>query len=536
MKFTMVALLVLANVSYGATYYVANGGNDLNDGRNPNSPWKTIAKVEAANLQPGDTILLKRGDEWREMLDVHWSGSPAARIEFSSYGSGALPIISGADIRAGWLSEEENSFKIYSTVQAADPTQAFEDGTRLAVASAKNAMFPGSYWFDYVDSKLYIRLREDANPNDHLVEVSARNYAIAFFCRSHLSFSGLQIQMAERDNFAAAGAFTDVIVDNVQTFRAHEAGMSFYSPDEFSPQDNLYVHRVLSAFNAGTGILKINGGNNVVVDSCVAHDNAFDSSVSDYQAGIRFVSDGSSDARRIRNSEIRYSTAYNNGYLNGVAALAQRGHGIWCDTCGTGTRVHHNIAYHNNKAGIMIEWAGAAGGVTADHNLAYDNETGILLSRMCHYVLIVNNTAYHNYVNLSAQGQYGGGETVVGMVGNIIANNITSDATGHEVVAQWGMENNSLGEGYGNIWSNNCFGPPHAAFAIFGLKHILSTYAQIDAAYGGPLHSVQEDPQLVSPTAGNFSLLPPSPARGAGLVFPAIMSHACSKTPNIGAY
>ena len=53
--------------STGKTYYVdASGGNDANNGLSSSAAWKTIAKVNGVSLAPGDTVLLKRGEVWRE--------------------------------------------------------------------------------------------------------------------------------------------------------------------------------------------------------------------------------------------------------------------------------------------------------------------------------------------------------------------------------------------------------------------------------------------------------------------------------------
>lgn len=49
----------------GTAYYVAENGNDNNDGLSPQSPIKTIAKVNSLNLVPNDGVFFKRGDIFR---------------------------------------------------------------------------------------------------------------------------------------------------------------------------------------------------------------------------------------------------------------------------------------------------------------------------------------------------------------------------------------------------------------------------------------------------------------------------------------
>ena len=82
----------------GSTYYVdATGGNDSNNGLSTAAAWKTISKVNSSSFLPGDTILLKRGEIWREKLTVPSGGSVGNPITLGSYGIGAKPIIQGAN-------------------------------------------------------------------------------------------------------------------------------------------------------------------------------------------------------------------------------------------------------------------------------------------------------------------------------------------------------------------------------------------------------------------------------------------------------
>ena len=46
----------------GTKYYVSADGNDSNDGKSIDTPWKTLARVDKAQLLPGDGVLFRRGD------------------------------------------------------------------------------------------------------------------------------------------------------------------------------------------------------------------------------------------------------------------------------------------------------------------------------------------------------------------------------------------------------------------------------------------------------------------------------------------
>ena len=96
----------------GRVYYIANDGDDNNNGRSAKYPWKTLARSYREGLQPGDVVLLKRGDLWREVLEC------ASGVTYSAYGEGEKPRIygspeSGAD-KAKWeLYYDQDGVKIW---------------------------------------------------------------------------------------------------------------------------------------------------------------------------------------------------------------------------------------------------------------------------------------------------------------------------------------------------------------------------------------------------------------------------------------
>ena len=88
----------------GTIYYVANDGNDDNDGLGPDSDraWQSLDKVNQQIFQPGDHVLFRRGDEWRGQLEIRASGNPAAYITYGAYGQGAKPRLLGSARAEGW--------------------------------------------------------------------------------------------------------------------------------------------------------------------------------------------------------------------------------------------------------------------------------------------------------------------------------------------------------------------------------------------------------------------------------------------------
>ncbi len=80
--------------SGGRDFYVSPSGSDSNTGRSPLAPWKTLAKVDAAALLPGDHVHLEGGAVFTEPLAPYagMSGTIEAPIVFDSYGDGRATV------------------------------------------------------------------------------------------------------------------------------------------------------------------------------------------------------------------------------------------------------------------------------------------------------------------------------------------------------------------------------------------------------------------------------------------------------------
>ncbi|WP_240972297.1 right-handed parallel beta-helix repeat-containing protein [Nonomuraea composti] len=93
-----VSVAATAQASAGTTYYVdSRGGDDGAAGTSAGTAWKSLEKLAAAELKPGDTVAFKRGGSFAGPLKLETSGTAARPITITSYGSGALARISGAD-------------------------------------------------------------------------------------------------------------------------------------------------------------------------------------------------------------------------------------------------------------------------------------------------------------------------------------------------------------------------------------------------------------------------------------------------------
>ncbi len=75
----------------GKTYYVSADGDDQNDGLSPTRAWRSLSRVSAAELCPGDGVLFRRGDLFRGMVYAK------AGVTYAAFGKGEKPRFYGWD-------------------------------------------------------------------------------------------------------------------------------------------------------------------------------------------------------------------------------------------------------------------------------------------------------------------------------------------------------------------------------------------------------------------------------------------------------
>lgn len=144
-------------VPLSGTFYVDNCvtvGNDSNNGISPATPWLTIARVNDAAFNPNASVLFQSTCQWRERLTPPSSGTSGNPVVFSSYGSGSLPVISGALLLTGWIS---GAPVVHSFQVSTNNDNAYDDGTfintgtpTLAIASFNSTTRTGGTLFENV--------------------------------------------------------------------------------------------------------------------------------------------------------------------------------------------------------------------------------------------------------------------------------------------------------------------------------------------------------------------------------------------------
>ncbi len=116
----------------GTTYYVSTDGDDQNDGKTPETAWKTANRVNRTWLFEGDAVLFKRGDIFRGFMINAMPG-----VTYGAYGTGEKPKFYGhiedlADPSLWELYDEKHNIWKY-TKRIGDPgTLVFNDGEAVS--------------------------------------------------------------------------------------------------------------------------------------------------------------------------------------------------------------------------------------------------------------------------------------------------------------------------------------------------------------------------------------------------------------------
>ncbi|ARK09938.2 PA14 domain-containing protein [Fibrella sp. ES10-3-2-2] len=124
------------------TYYVASSGNDSNTGRSTDAPFQSINKVNSLALQPGDQVLLRRGDTFRGTLQIRRSGTSSQPIVFDAYGSGNKPVIAGSVPIGNWNNIGGNVWQADASVLGSQVTGVYRNGAVLPLGRYPNLDAP----------------------------------------------------------------------------------------------------------------------------------------------------------------------------------------------------------------------------------------------------------------------------------------------------------------------------------------------------------------------------------------------------------
>jgi len=116
---TLGAAIGFVSSALASDYFILpNEGNDSNDGKTPQTAWKTLGKL-SRTIKGGDRGLLKGGQEYSGLLGTVNSGTQTEPIIFTSYGQGMAKIIAVGESPAIGL--KNNQFLQFENLEVTSP-------------------------------------------------------------------------------------------------------------------------------------------------------------------------------------------------------------------------------------------------------------------------------------------------------------------------------------------------------------------------------------------------------------------------------
>jgi len=256
--FLVIQIVFCLNIAYATTYYVdATGGSDANNGTSQTSAWKSINKVNAANLQPGDIVLFKRAEIFRGNL-VAQSGSSSAYIQYGAYGTGPKPRFYGSVNRSGtgnWSSVGTNLWRTYdvetadgSVVDAGSIIFNNEQSVGIKVSSPGQANSQGEFYSNVGDGT--VTMYSVGNPGSvySVIEIALKKNLISQFFKGYIMYTDLDLRYTGAHGIGG-------------TEDHHTITRSV----DFSYIGGSYL---TGTTRYGNGVEFYNGGNNHIVEQC----------------------------------------------------------------------------------------------------------------------------------------------------------------------------------------------------------------------------------------------------------------------------
>ena len=198
LSFFIIVHYIVALQLSAATYYISySSGNDSYSGTSTNTPWKSIYKINNTNFQPGDSILFRRGEIWKEYIDFTSSGSAINPIVIGCYGEGEHAIITGVNVYAGWNNPSNWTSvgkNIWSREQSYNPQRLWIDGNEVLRNELIDSLDGTRFMWGWENSKIYVYSTENPAENFNLIETNVLYETVIISNRNYLKIQDIEIQ------------------------------------------------------------------------------------------------------------------------------------------------------------------------------------------------------------------------------------------------------------------------------------------------------------------------------------------------------
>ncbi|NIA14454.1 MAG: DUF5011 domain-containing protein [Nitrospiraceae bacterium] len=552
--FVLALALMIASSATAATYYVdATNGNDDSSGLSEAEAWQSFTKIPATSYQPGDSVLLKRGEEWRESLVISTNGTSQAPITLGAYGSGPAPVINGAERVTGWTEATANTYT--ATVSATPELVAFDGvkGDRMDSAGEVDA---AREWF-WADGVLTVY--STSTPVN--IEAGSRRNTLHLYQCSYMTLKDLEI----KHGFEPV-LLSDALHVTVENLTVHDSagfggiilGAGASGRGQYNTIQDCTIYNMTSSresvlsdglghgiFVWGTDICGNNTfANNLVRDGggggillCDTSDNLVTGNTVHGLGYAGLVLAGMGSENNIYEKNLVYDTCH----------LENDCFGINFYRVGSNNTIRYNVVHDQyifteeevgipgfpeRSGGIRFDgdtWIGVTDktGNVIHNNVIYNEFEGIQVFNYSN-VLITNNTVY----NTKRSGIYVGSGGVEGTGNaNVVKNNVI-----HTVEQGFIAHNNATNTTFDN---NVYFDADTDAFFWNSGFVNFQTWKSLSGMDG---QSVMADPLFVNVTGLDFHLRPESPCIDQAVSYGLLTQDHDGNTrpqgegPDIGAF
>ena len=208
-KYLFIIFFLIAFKLYATTYYIdASSGKESNAGTSITSAWKTINKVNNFDFSPGDSILFKNGETWKEVLNFPSSGSPSAPIVIGSYGNGPLPIITGRDVYQGWNNPAtwmDSGNNLWYREQSYNPQRLWINGKEVLRNEVGDSLDGARYMWAWENSRLYVYSVSNPATSFSLMETNVLYFTVRFENKENILMQNIEVQGGYSFAFALLG-------------------------------------------------------------------------------------------------------------------------------------------------------------------------------------------------------------------------------------------------------------------------------------------------------------------------------------------
>jgi hypothetical protein len=372
----------------GNIYYVSNYGNDNNNGLSEITPWRTLNRVNSNTFHPGDAVLFRRGDVWRENLNIPSSGNSTHQIVFGAYGTGSKPIISSSVKLSSpsfrWMPSSLGNNIYYlinfdGTNPNINPNYIWLNGVNI-VNKGTFSLDNHEWNYGNADSLSFntIYIRDNSGNPDVIsseIEASVRNMALTIISKNFITIKDIHFKHTNSRDWYGV----------IHTYNSR--GIKF---------DSCEVEQ------GGWRVIHILDSSDIVINNCSVH-----GVVSDQRSRALLMQS------RIRNITISNNHFYDALDFDDVAIIYNGANGLYSDAILINNTIHdvttgnyiqyntRNILLKQNtgfRTGNFFRIRGISDNITIAYNYLHNVTSGLMITGedgMVSNVFLYNNFIYN---------------------------------------------------------------------------------------------------------------------------------------------